>query len=193
MRPYSAFATALVSLIRTQLLSLYLLIVYGGTMKALRVGVCLLVAFSGARAFASEPAADAGPLPGITGRLAPEHQRSRPSTSPPMSLAELETVALADNPENPGGDASRRNRLETGAQCWVVERPRVHVSRLGHTTRQALGPEPDAAHVHVQSVTARSGQASTSHTTCFGGSGACQSGTGGEEARCDISSPKDVL
>jgi hypothetical protein len=67
-------------------------------MKALRVGVCLLVAFSGARAFASGPAADTGPLPGITGLLAQEHQHSRPSTSP-MSLAELETVALANNPE----------------------------------------------------------------------------------------------
>lgn len=162
-------------------------------MKALRVGVCLLVAFSGARAFASEPAADAGPLPGITGRLAPEHQRSRPSTSPPMSLAELETVALADNPENPGGDASRRNRLETGAQCWVVERLRVHVSRLGHTTRQAVGSEPDATHVQAQSVTARSGQAGTAYSTCFAGSGAGQGGTGSEEARRRGRSPEDVL
>jgi len=51
-----------------------------------------------ARAFASEPAADAGRLLGITGLLAEEHQHSRPSTSP-MSLAELETVALANNPE----------------------------------------------------------------------------------------------
>ena len=31
-------------------------------MKALRVGVCLLIAFSGARGFASEPAADADRL-----------------------------------------------------------------------------------------------------------------------------------
>jgi hypothetical protein len=47
---------------------------------------------------ASEPAADADPLSGVTGLLAQKHQHSRTST-PPMSLAELETAALAKNPE----------------------------------------------------------------------------------------------
>src|SRR5258708_34103956 len=89
---------ALLRLMRTRPLSLYLLIVYGGAMKALRLGICLLIAFSGARGFASEPAADPDPLSGVTGLLAQEHQHSRPST-PPMSLAELETAALANNPE----------------------------------------------------------------------------------------------
>jgi hypothetical protein len=104
-------------------------------MKALRVGVCLLVAFSGARAFGSEPAADAGRLLGITGLLAEEHQHSRPSTSP-MSLAELETVALANNPEirvamYRGAIAERRVR-----SAGSLSDP---VSRLGHSTRQAVG------------------------------------------------------
>src|SRR5580700_5769850 len=67
-------------------------------MKALRVGVCLLIAFRGALGFASEPAADVDPFSGVTGLLAQEHQHSRPST-PPMSLAELETAALTNNPE----------------------------------------------------------------------------------------------
>src|ERR1039458_6166330 len=67
-------------------------------MKALRVGICLLIACTGARGFASEPVADADPLSGVTGLLAQEHQHSRPNT-PPMSLAELEAAALANNPE----------------------------------------------------------------------------------------------
>ncbi len=67
-------------------------------MKVLRLCVCLLIAFSGALGFANEPVADADPLSGVTGLLAQEHQHSRPST-PPMSLAELETTALANNPE----------------------------------------------------------------------------------------------
>ena len=75
-------------------------------MKALRLSICLLIAFSGARSFASEPAAgadplSADPLAGVTGLLAQEHQHSRPSTlpTPAMTLAELETSALANNPE----------------------------------------------------------------------------------------------
>ena len=67
-------------------------------MKALRVVLCLLIAFSGTAGFASEPAADTDPFSGVVGLLAQQHQHSRPSTSP-MSLAELETVALANNPE----------------------------------------------------------------------------------------------
>lgn len=67
-------------------------------MKALRVTLCLLIAFSTARGFASESAADADPLSSVTGLLAQKHEHSRPST-PPMSLAELETAALANNPE----------------------------------------------------------------------------------------------
>ena len=67
-------------------------------MKALHVCVCLLIACSGVLGSASEPAADADPLYGVTGLLAQEHQHSRPST-PPMSLAELETAALTNNPE----------------------------------------------------------------------------------------------
>jgi hypothetical protein len=67
-------------------------------MKALRVGVCLLIAFSGALGFASEPAADVDPFSGVTGLLAQDHRHSRPST-PPLSLAELEAAALANNPE----------------------------------------------------------------------------------------------
>ena len=67
-------------------------------MKALRVGVCLLIAFTGVLGFASEPAAEADPLSGVTGLLAQEHRHSRPST-PPMSRAELEAAALANNPE----------------------------------------------------------------------------------------------
>src|SRR5260370_4131048 len=83
---------------RTRPLSLYLLIVYGGARKALRLGVCLLIALSGACGFGSEPAAGSDSPFGVTGILAQEHQHSRPST-PPMSLAELETAALANNPE----------------------------------------------------------------------------------------------
>src|ERR1700731_2698899 len=71
---------------------------YGGAMKALRVCTCLLIAFSGARGRASEPAADADPWSGVTGLLTQEHQHPRPS-APPMSLAELETAVLANNPE----------------------------------------------------------------------------------------------
>ncbi|MGB9202949.1 MAG: hypothetical protein WCB94_03130, partial [Terriglobales bacterium] len=67
-------------------------------MKALHLSICLLIAFSGARSFANEPAADADPWSGVTGLLAHEHRHSRPS-SQPMSLAELETAALANNPE----------------------------------------------------------------------------------------------
>ena len=57
-------------------------------MKALRVGVCLLIAFTGVLGFASEPAAAVDPLSSVAGLLAQEHQHSRPST-PPLSLAEL--------------------------------------------------------------------------------------------------------
>ena len=39
-------------------------------MKALRAGVCLLIAFSGVPGFASEPGADVDPLSGVTGLLA---------------------------------------------------------------------------------------------------------------------------
>ena len=67
-------------------------------MKALRAGVCLLIAFSGVPGFASEPGADVDPLSGVTGLLAQEHQHSRTST-PPLSLTELEAAALANNPE----------------------------------------------------------------------------------------------
>jgi outer membrane protein, heavy metal efflux system len=67
-------------------------------MKALHVVLCLLIGSSGTAGFASEPAADTDPLSGVTGLLAQEHRHSRPST-PPMSLAELETAALANNPE----------------------------------------------------------------------------------------------
>src|ERR1035441_9492141 len=67
-------------------------------MKALRVCTCLLIACSGVPGFASGPGADADPLSGVTGLLAQEHQHSRPST-PPLSLAELETAALANNSE----------------------------------------------------------------------------------------------
>jgi outer membrane protein TolC len=48
--------------------------------------------------FASGPGADDDPLSRVTGLLAQEHQHSRRST-PPMSLAELEAAALANNPE----------------------------------------------------------------------------------------------
>src|SRR5580765_7002584 len=81
-----------------QLLSLDLLIVYGGVMKALRIGICLVITFTGVRGFASEPATDVDPLSGVIGLLAQEHQHSRPST-PPLSLTELEAAALANNPE----------------------------------------------------------------------------------------------
>src|ERR1700693_4298779 len=67
-------------------------------MKVLRLGICLMIAFSGERGFASEPVADTEPLSGVIGLLAQEHRHSRPST-PPMSLAELEAAALANNPE----------------------------------------------------------------------------------------------
>ena len=67
-------------------------------MKALRVGVRLLIIFSGVLGFAGEPAADVDPWSGVTGLLAQEHQHSRPST-PPLSLTELEAAALANNPE----------------------------------------------------------------------------------------------
>ena len=67
-------------------------------MKALCAGICLLISFSSGRAFANEPAADADSFSAVTGLLAQEHQHSRPST-PPMGLAELETAALANNPE----------------------------------------------------------------------------------------------
>src|SRR5258706_14674144 len=67
-------------------------------MKALRVGVCLLIAFSGVLGLAGEPGADVDPLSGVTGLLTQEHRHSRPS-SPPMSLVELEAVALANNAE----------------------------------------------------------------------------------------------
>ena len=67
-------------------------------MKALHAVLCLLIAFSGTAGFASELAADTDPLSGVTGLLAQEHRHSRPST-PPMSLAELEAAALANNPE----------------------------------------------------------------------------------------------
>ena|SRR5215510_257306 len=67
-------------------------------MKALRVILCLLSTFSTARGFASEAPSDADPLSGVTGLLAQTHQHSRPSI-PPMSLTELETAALANNPE----------------------------------------------------------------------------------------------
>ena len=87
-------------------------------MKALRLCISLLIAFSGASGFASEPAADADPLSGVTGLLAQEHRHSRPST-PPMSLAELETAALANNPEIRVATASCRNRRDTSAQCRV--------------------------------------------------------------------------
>jgi len=62
-------------------------------MKALRLGICLLIAFSGARGFASEPAADGDPWSRVTGLLVQEHPHSRPST-PPLSLAELEAAGL---------------------------------------------------------------------------------------------------
>ena len=62
-------------------------------MKALRAGVCLLIAFSGVPGFASEPGADVDPLSGVTGLLAQEHQHSRTST-PPLSLTELEAATL---------------------------------------------------------------------------------------------------
>jgi cobalt-zinc-cadmium efflux system outer membrane protein len=67
-------------------------------MKALRLNICLLIAFSGARCFASDPGAVPDPLSGVTGLLAQAHQHSRPST-PAMSLAELEAAALANNPD----------------------------------------------------------------------------------------------
>src|SRR5258708_20597235 len=67
-------------------------------MKALRVGVCVLSGWSGVLGFASEPGADVDPLSGVTGLLTQEHRHSRPS-SPPMSLADLETAALANNAE----------------------------------------------------------------------------------------------
>ena len=67
-------------------------------MKALRVCICLLVACGGAPGFASGQGADNDPLYGVTNLLAQKHQHSRPST-PPMSLAELEAAALANNPE----------------------------------------------------------------------------------------------
>ena len=67
-------------------------------MKALDLCISLLIAFSGASGFASEPVADADPLSGVAGLLAQEHQHSRPST-PSLSLAELEAAALANNPE----------------------------------------------------------------------------------------------
>jgi hypothetical protein len=67
-------------------------------MNAIGVGICLLIASSGARAFANEPVAEADPLSGVTGLLAQEHRHSRPST-PPMNLAQLEAAALDNNPE----------------------------------------------------------------------------------------------
>src|ERR1022692_4869099 len=103
-------------------------------MKALRLCTCLLIACSGVPGFASGPGADADPLSGVIGLLTQEHQHSRPST-PPLSLAELETAALANNSEIRVAMSSCRNRGDTSAECRVVERPRVHVSRLGHTTR----------------------------------------------------------
>src|SRR5579864_112576 len=71
---------------------------YGGVMKALHLSICLLIAFGGSRAFASEPAADADPWSGVAGLLAQDHRHSRAS-SPPMSLADLEAAAVANNPE----------------------------------------------------------------------------------------------
>src|SRR5712692_9649694 len=71
---------------------------YGGVMKVLRVGIYLLIAFSGAPGFAAEPAAATDPLSGVAALLTQEHQHPRPST-PPMSLAQLETAASANNPE----------------------------------------------------------------------------------------------
>src|SRR5450755_4284126 len=67
-------------------------------MKALHVYICLLIACGGVSGFASGRDADDDPLSGVTGLLAQEHQHSRSST-PPMSLAELEAAALANNPE----------------------------------------------------------------------------------------------
>jgi len=67
-------------------------------MRALRLGIWLLIAFIGARGFASEPVADADPLSRVTDLLTQEHRHSRPST-PPMSLVELEAAALTNNPE----------------------------------------------------------------------------------------------
>ena len=67
-------------------------------MKALHLSICLLIAFGGSRAFASEPAADADPWSGVAGLLAQDHRHSRAS-SPPMSLADLEAAAVANNPE----------------------------------------------------------------------------------------------
>src|SRR5712692_947079 len=71
---------------------------YGGVMKVLRVGIYLLIAFSGAPGFAAQPAAATDPLSGVAALLTQEHQHPRPST-PPMSLAQLETAASANNPE----------------------------------------------------------------------------------------------
>ena len=67
-------------------------------MKALRLGICLVITFTGVLGFASDPATDVDPLSGVTGLLAQEHQHSRSST-PPLSLTELEAAALANNPE----------------------------------------------------------------------------------------------
>src|SRR5581483_1336421 len=67
-------------------------------MKALHIGLFLLITLSCSRGYADDPASAPDPLSGVTGLLVQEHQHSRPST-PPMSLAELEAAALANNLE----------------------------------------------------------------------------------------------
>jgi outer membrane protein, heavy metal efflux system len=66
-------------------------------MKALGVVSCLLLAV--VAAFADDQAADSTDLfPGAAALLNQQHEHSRPS-SPPMTASELETAALAHNPE----------------------------------------------------------------------------------------------
>jgi hypothetical protein len=161
-------------------LSLYLLIVYGGAMKVLRLGICLLVVFSGARGFASEPAADADPWSGVTGLLAQEHQHSRPST-PPMSLAELETAALANNPEI--RVAMRRVAIAGTRVRSAGSLSDPEFMYRGWGTPLAKPWDLNQTHSTCSCSISHcpSGQAGTAHTTCFGGSGTGQSGIGGQK------------
>ena len=134
-------------------------------MKALRVGVRLLIIFSGVLGFAGEPAADVDPWSGVTGLLAQEHQHSRPSTTP-LSLAELETAALANNPE-----------IRVAMRRVAIAETRVR------SAGSLSDPEFMYRGWGTPLATARSGQAGSAHSTCFGGSGPGQSGTGDQKAR----------
>ena len=117
-------------------------------MKALRVGVCLLIAFIGVLGFAGEPGAEVDPLSSVTGLLTQEHRHSRPS-SPPVSLVDLEAAALANNPEI--RVAIRRVAIAATRvrSAGSLSDPEFMYRGWG-TPLAAVGSKPDAAHVHVQ-------------------------------------------